>query len=63
LLAGAHFVFDSSISRPGAALQRFPVPLISESCVPQVFIMGRFFGLRGTKLNVAIGVIAGLDFL
>ncbi|KAK7731965.1 hypothetical protein SLS57_000943 [Botryosphaeria dothidea] len=25
--------------------------------------MGRFFGLRGTKLNVAVGVIAGLDFL
>ncbi|KAF4535523.1 putative sugar transporter stl1 protein [Lasiodiplodia theobromae] len=23
----------------------------------------RFFGLRGTKLNVAVGVIAGLDFL
>lgn len=23
----------------------------------------RFFGLKGTKLNVAIGVIAGLDFL
>ncbi|KAK2785121.1 hypothetical protein FQN52_008607 [Onygenales sp. PD_12] len=25
--------------------------------------MGRYFGLRGTRLNVAIGVIAGLDFL
>lgn len=24
---------------------------------------GRFYGLVGTKLNVAIGVIAGLDFL
>ncbi|EEP75797.1 conserved hypothetical protein [Uncinocarpus reesii 1704] len=24
---------------------------------------GRYFGLRGTKLNIAIGVIAGLDFL
>ncbi|PGH15291.1 hypothetical protein AJ79_02456 [Helicocarpus griseus UAMH5409] len=24
---------------------------------------GRYFGLRGTRLNVAIGVIAGLDFL
>lgn len=23
----------------------------------------RYLGLRGTKLNVAIGVIAGLDFL
>lgn len=23
----------------------------------------RFLGLRGTKLNIAIGVIAGLDFL
>lgn len=25
--------------------------------------MPRYFGLRGTKLNIAIGVIAGLDFL
>lgn len=23
----------------------------------------RYFGLKGTKLNVAIGVLAGLDFL
>ncbi|KAL1868767.1 hypothetical protein Plec18167_008072 [Paecilomyces lecythidis] len=25
--------------------------------------MGRYFGLKGTKLNIAIGFIAGLDFL
>ncbi|KAL2002547.1 hypothetical protein VTN02DRAFT_6534 [Thermoascus thermophilus] len=25
--------------------------------------MGRFFGLRGTSLNLAIGIVAGLDFL
>lgn len=25
--------------------------------------MGRFLGLRGTSLNLAIGIIAGLDFL
>ena len=24
---------------------------------------GRYFGLRGTQLNIAIGVLAGLDFL
>jgi len=24
--------------------------------------MGRFYGLRGTKLNVAIAVVAGTDF-
>lgn len=23
----------------------------------------RFYGLKGTRLNIAIGVIAGLDFL
>ena len=23
----------------------------------------RYFGLKGTKLNIAIGVLAGLDFL
>jgi hypothetical protein len=23
----------------------------------------RYLGLRGTKLNVAIGIIAGMDFL
>lgn len=22
-----------------------------------------YFGLRGTKLNIAVGVLAGLDFL
>lgn len=25
--------------------------------------MGRYLGLKGTRLNVAIGIIAGLDFL
>lgn len=24
---------------------------------------GRFYGFVGTKLNIAIGVVAGLDFL
>jgi hypothetical protein len=24
---------------------------------------GRYFGLRGQRLNLAVGVIAGLDFL
>lgn len=28
-----------------------------------MFGKGRYFGLVGTKLNVAIGVLAGLDFL
>lgn len=23
----------------------------------------RYFGLKGTKLNIAIGILAGLDFL
>jgi hypothetical protein len=44
-------------------VKKFSVTLISDSCSPKSVTMGRFFGLRGTKLNVAIGVIAGLDFL
>lgn len=26
-------------------------------------MFGRYYGLRGTPLNIAIGVIAGMDFL
>lgn len=28
-----------------------------------MFGKSRYFGLRGTRLNVAVGVLAGLDFL
>lgn len=28
-----------------------------------MFGKGRYFGLTGTKLNVAIGILAGLDFM
>ena len=28
-----------------------------------IFGKQRYFGLRGLKLNIAVGVIAGLDFL
>lgn len=28
-----------------------------------MFGKSRYFGLKGTRLNVAIGVLAGLDFL
>lgn len=28
-----------------------------------MFGKGRYFGLKGTRLNVAIGILAGLDFL
>lgn len=31
--------------------------------VGKMFGSNRYFGLKGTKLNVAIGVLAGLDFL
>ena len=31
------------------------------SCI--MFDKSRYFGLRGTSLNVAIAVLAGLDFL
>jgi len=26
-------------------------------------MFGKYYGLRGTSLNIAIGVIAGMDFL
>jgi hypothetical protein len=28
-----------------------------------MFGKGRYFGLRGSKLNYAVGIIAGIDFL
>jgi hypothetical protein len=44
----------------------FSVAVFASASSIQLRIMlfgGRYFGLKGTKLNVAIGVIAGLDFL
>ena len=40
---------------------------VIEPLKENVFSLGgkgkRFFGFRGTKLNVAVGFIAGMDFL
>lgn len=32
-------------------------------CLGNMFGNSRYFGLKGTRLNVAVGALAGLDFL
>lgn len=39
-------------------MHRFPIPTFAS-----MFFKSRYLGLTGTKLNIAIGAIAGLDFL
>lgn len=52
-------------------IQRFdPLDILLQCAVGErtprlgnMFGNSRYFGLKGTKLNVAVGVLAGLDFL
>lgn len=41
----------------------FSVEIHLSFCVVKMFIEKSYFGFTGTTLNVAIGVLAGLDFL
>jgi len=62
----SYFVFASVLTRglytshPISSL--YLVPYIA-SQPSQMFGKGRYFGLRGQALNLAVGIIAGIDFL
>ena len=40
-----------------------PGPVLVKSLLPIMFGRKRYFGLTGVQLQVAVGVIAGIDFL
>lgn len=63
--AKSKIVYNVSLTGICSTLKIFLSNVVVERplCLDRMFGNSRYFGLRGTKLNVAVGVLAGLDFL
>jgi len=59
-VAALTWYFDELHSCP---LSAFSIAQSGLTILPAMWLSNRYFGLRGFKLNLSIGIVAGLDFL